>query len=135
MALRRQGRSSSHALRALHLDPDYGPPLKTAGGTKQKRQIHPFTGVPNTDKGSARNFRRLVAEQKVLWRRENAHVRRPAVWSPGEYLVIDWAEEAPGLFVVCAVLACSRWRFARFAADQKASTHPGDDRRDPGRDR
>jgi transposase len=72
--------------------------------------------------GSARNFRRLVAEQKVLWRKDNAHTRRPAVWSPGEYLVMDWAEAAPGLFVFCAVLAYSRWRFVRFAADQKAST-------------
>jgi transposase len=72
--------------------------------------------------GSARNFRRLVAEQKVLWRRANAHARRPAVWTPGEYLVMDWAEAAPGLFVFCAVLAFSRWRFVRFAADQKAST-------------
>jgi hypothetical protein len=44
------------------------------------------------------------------------------VWSPGEYLVIDWAEAAPGLFVFCAVLAYSRWRFVRFAVDQKAST-------------
>jgi hypothetical protein len=26
------------------------------------------------------------------------------------------------LFVFCAVLAYSRWRFVRFAADQKAST-------------
>lgn len=72
--------------------------------------------------GSERNFRRLVAEQKVLWRKENTHVRRPAVWSPGEYLVIDWAQAAPGLFVFCAILAYSRWRFVRFAADQKAST-------------
>lgn len=72
--------------------------------------------------GSARNFRRLVAEQKVLWRKANAHQRRPAVWTPGEYLVMDWAEAAPGLLVFCAVLAYSRWRFVRFAADQKAST-------------
>ncbi|BBX98190.1 hypothetical protein AWC15_14510 [Mycobacterium lacus] len=36
--------------------------------------------------------------------------------------MIDWAEAAPGLFVFCAVLAFSRWRFVRFAADQKAST-------------
>ena len=28
--------------------------------------------------GSARNFRRLVAEQKVLWRDANRHQRRPA---------------------------------------------------------
>ena len=72
--------------------------------------------------GSARNFRRLVAEQKALWRKDNHRGRRPAVWSPGEYLVIDWAEAAPGLFLFCAVLAFSRWRFVRFATDQKAST-------------
>jgi hypothetical protein len=36
--------------------------------------------------------------------------------------VIDWVEAAPGLFVFCAVLAFSRWRFVRFAADQKATT-------------
>lgn len=36
--------------------------------------------------------------------------------------MIDWAEAAPGLFVFSAVLAFSRWRFVRFATDQKAST-------------
>ena len=36
--------------------------------------------------------------------------------------MIDWAEAAPGLFVFCAVLAFSRWRFVRLATDQKAST-------------
>jgi hypothetical protein len=44
------------------------------------------------------------------------------VWSPGEYLVIDWAQAAPGLFLFCAVLAFSRWRFVRFATDQRSST-------------
>jgi hypothetical protein len=72
--------------------------------------------------GSPRNFGRLVAEQKALWRRDNHRGRRPAVWSPGEYLVIDWAEAAPGLQLFCAVLAFSRWRFTAFAADQKLST-------------
>ncbi len=72
--------------------------------------------------GSDRNFRRLVAEAKALWRSENHRGRRPAVWSPGEYLVIDWAQAAPGLFLFCAVLAFSRWRFVRFAIDQRAST-------------
>ncbi|BBX25037.1 MULTISPECIES: IS21 family transposase [Mycobacteriaceae] len=72
--------------------------------------------------GSPRNFRRLVAEKKALWRSNNHRGRRPAVWAPGEYLVIDWAQAAPGLFLFCAVLAFSRWRFVRFATDQKAST-------------
>jgi len=33
--------------------------------------------------GSARNFRRLVAKRKALWRNDNHRGRRPAVWSPG----------------------------------------------------
>jgi hypothetical protein len=40
--------------------------------------------------GSGRNFRRLVAEAKVEWRGENPRGRRPAVWAPGETLMIDW---------------------------------------------
>ena len=72
--------------------------------------------------GSGRNFRRLVAQLKAVWRSHNHSGRRPAVWSPGEYLVIDWTQAAPGLFLFCAVLAFSRWRFVRFATDQKAST-------------
>src|SRR6266540_3898873 len=71
--------------------------------------------------GSARNFRRLVAAQKQLWRRDHHRGRRPAVWSPGEHLVIDWGSEG-GLHVFCAVLAWSRFRFVRFAADERAET-------------
>jgi hypothetical protein len=40
--------------------------------------------------GSDRNFRRLVAVAKKAWRRERPRGRRPAVWAPGETLVIDW---------------------------------------------
>ena len=40
--------------------------------------------------GSARSFRRLVSARKALWRQDNHRGRRPAVWSPGEHLVIDW---------------------------------------------
>lgn len=53
--------------------------------------------------GSARNFRRLVAGAKVEWRREDHRGRRPAVWAPGEYLVIDWGTLG-GVKVFCAVL-------------------------------
>jgi transposase len=74
--------------------------------------------------GSDRNFRRLVAEQKQAWRRDHHRGRRPAVWSPGEYLVIDWGA-AGGLHVFCAVLAWSRVRFVRFAADERAETTLG----------
>ena len=71
--------------------------------------------------GSARNFRRLVAIQKRLWRDGHHRGRRPAVWSPGEHLVIDWGAEG-GLHVFCAVLAWSRARFVRFAADERSET-------------
>jgi transposase len=71
--------------------------------------------------GSARNFRRLVAEVKAAWRAGHHRGRRPAVWTPGDTLVIDWGAEG-GLHVFCAVLAWSRFRFVRFAADEKAAT-------------
>src|SRR4029079_7672431 len=71
--------------------------------------------------GSARNFRRRVAAAKKYCRVEHHRGRRPAVWSPGEHLVIDWGSQG-GVHVFCAVLAWSRWRFVRFAADERATT-------------
>jgi len=71
--------------------------------------------------GSPRNFRRLVAAVKQAWRADHHRGRRPAVWSPGEHLVIDWGAEG-GLHVFCAVLAWCRFRFVRFAADERAET-------------
>lgn len=77
--------------------------------------------------GSARNFRRLVAESKRSWRAEQArrNGRRPAVWVPGEVLAIDWGEQQLAgrkVLVFCAVLAWSRFRFVRFATDQQQAT-------------
>ena len=74
--------------------------------------------------GPARNFRRLVAQERRRYRRVNGHARRPAVWAPGEHLVIDWGVIA-GVHVFCAVLAWSRVRFVRFAADEKQDTTLG----------
>jgi hypothetical protein len=76
--------------------------------------------------GSERNFRRLVAQEKSSYRQRQvrARSRRPAVWSPGEYLVIDWGVLG-GLHVFCAVLAWSRVRFVRFATDERAETTLG----------
>ncbi len=54
--------------------------------------------------------------------------RRPAVWSPGEVLAIDWGEEVIAgrkVHVFCAVLAWSRFRFVRFAADEQQATTLG----------
>lgn len=72
--------------------------------------------------GSPRNFRRLVAAKKQSWRRLQARQRRPAVWVPGQTLVIDWGTLPGGVHVFCAVLAWSRFRFVRFARDETAAT-------------
>lgn len=77
--------------------------------------------------GSSRNFRRLVADAKRAYRADEArrHGRRPAVWTPGEVLAIDWGEQLLDgrmVHVFCAVLAWSRFRFVRFAEDERQST-------------
>jgi transposase len=63
--------------------------------------------------GSDRNFRRLVAEAKHNWKTKNHRGRRPGVWAPGDTVVFDWGEIGP-LFVFCAVVAWSRFRFVWF---------------------
>ena len=70
--------------------------------------------------GSARNLRRLVAEAKARHRRDR-RVYRPWVPAPGGHLVIDWTP-AGGLQMFGAVLAWCRYRFVRFAADQRRAT-------------
>jgi transposase len=92
---------------------------KTAGRISAKRLLPAARAAGYA--GSDRNFRRLVAEAKQAWRAEHHRGRRPAVWSPGEHLVIDWGSLG-GLHVFCAVLAWSRLRFVRFAADERAGT-------------
>ena len=64
--------------------------------------------------GSARNLRRAVAEAKAKWRVDHHRGRRLGVWAPGDVVVFDWGEIGP-LFVFCAVLAWSRFRFVSFA--------------------
>ena len=61
---------------------------KTAGRISAKRLLPAAQAAGYA--GSARNFRRLVAQCKQAWRSEHHRGRRPAVWSPGEHLVIDW---------------------------------------------
>ena len=95
---------------------------KTAGRISAKRLLPAARAAGYS--GSPRNFRRLVASAKQAWRAGHHRGRRPAVWSPGEHLVIDWGAEG-GLHVFCAVLAWSRFRFVRFAADERAETTLG----------
>ena len=91
----------------------------TSGRISAKRLLPAATAAGYV--GSARNFRRLVAEAKRDWRAEHPRGRRPGVWAPGETLIIDWGV-LDGVHVFCAVLAWSRFRFVRFAADEKAAT-------------
>lgn len=98
---------------------------KTEGRISAKRLL-PAARAAGYE-GSDRNFRRLVAEAKRSWRQGQARAggRRPAVWSPGEVLVIDWGEELIAgrkVHVFCAVLGWSRFRFVRFAADEQQAT-------------
>jgi hypothetical protein len=90
---------------------------KTAGRISAKRLLPAARAAGFA--GSDRNFRRLVAVQKALWRRGHHRGRRPAVWSPGGHLVTDWGSLG-GLHVFCAVLAWSRFRFVRFARDERS---------------
>lgn len=69
---------------------------------------------------SARTFRRAVAEVKTAWRKER-RIFRPWVPNPGEHLVIDWGEQGEQK-IFCAVLAWSRYRFVRFARDERRET-------------
>ena len=92
---------------------------KTKGRISAKRLLPVARAAGYT--GSARNFRRLVADAKAAWRSNHHRGRRPGVWPPGDMLVIDWGEIGP-LSVFCAVLAWSRWRYVFFADNQRAET-------------
>jgi transposase len=96
--------------------------MKVTNGRISALRLLPLARAAGYD-GSDRNFRRLVADERSKHRRGMAiaSARRPAVWTPGEHLVIDWGELG-GLKVFCAVLAFSRIRFVRFARDEKAAT-------------
>lgn len=72
--------------------------LRTKGRITAKRLL-PEARAAGYE-GSARNFRRLVSEEKELFRRDNHRGRRPGVWAPGEVLVIDWG---PSPACMCSV--------------------------------
>jgi transposase len=71
--------------------------------------------------GSARNFRRVVAEEKAAWRTDHHRGRRPGVWAPGDVLAIDWGQLGT-LHVFCAVLAWSRVRFVMLCDNERQET-------------
>jgi transposase len=90
----------------------------SAGRISAKRLLPVVRGAGY--RGSGRSLRRAVAEAKAAWRKER-RVYRPWVPLVGEHLVIDWGSEG-GSQQFCAVLAWSRYRFVRFAADQQQAT-------------
>ena len=98
--------------------------LKKTDGRGEAKRLLPIARAAGYV-GSDRNFRRLVASVKRQVRAEvGRHQRRPAVWTPGDTLVIDWGlmPGGSGLKVFCAVLAWSRVRFVRVARDETAAT-------------
>ncbi|HEX6198009.1 MAG TPA: IS21 family transposase [Jiangellaceae bacterium] len=103
--------------------------VKATSGRISAKRLLPAARAAGYE-GSDRNFRRLVADAKQQWRAGHARTggRRPAVWSPGEVLAIDWGTEKIAgrtVHVFCGVLAWSRFRFVRFAADEKQATTLG----------
>ena len=94
--------------------------VKETSGRISAKRLLPAARAAGYE-GSARNFRRLVADAKTAWRQGHPRGRRPGVWAPGETLIIDWGV-LDGVHVFCAVLAWSRFRFVRFAGDEKATT-------------
>ena len=94
--------------------------VKKTHGLITAKRLLPTVRAAGYD-GSARNFRRLVAEAKGAWRSDHHRGRRPGVWAPGEVLVIDWGQIGP-LLVFCAVAAWSRFRFVTFADNQRSDT-------------
>lgn len=93
--------------------------VKVTGGRISAKRLLPLCRAEGYE-GSARHLRRAVAEAKAAWR-ASRRVYGPWVPVPGEHLVIDWGSE-DGLHVFCAVLAWSRIRFVRFAADETQAT-------------
>ena len=93
--------------------------IRSTDGRISAKRLLPLAQAAGYE-GSARNLRRLVAELKSEWRRKR-RVFRPWVPKPGEHAVIDWGQQGEW-HIFCVVLPWSRYRFVRFAADQKRVT-------------
>ena len=76
-----------------------------------------MTGRRGTSAGWSRR-------RKREWRRGHHRGRRPAVWTPGDTLVIDWGVLA-GLHVFCAVLAWSRVPVRALRRRREGGHHAG----------
>lgn len=65
--------------------------IKDTHGKISEKRLLP-KAVAAGYEGSGRNFRRLIAQERSKFKQSQAiaRTRRPAVWSPGEHLVLDW---------------------------------------------
>jgi transposase len=120
---RRLGRPKPVGLAEPYTDLIFGKVKATDGRITAKRLLPVARAAGYA--GSARTFRRAVAEQKRRWRRVR-RVYRPWTPSPGEHLLIDYGTVTSGpnqgLKLFTAVLAWSRWRFVRFTRDETLET-------------
>ncbi|MEV4415693.1 IS21 family transposase [Catellatospora sp. NPDC049609] len=98
--------------------------VKSTDGRITAKRLLPIARAAGYE-GSARTFRRTVAEQKARWKRLR-RVYRPWAPTPGEHLLIDYGTVTKGpnagLKIFTAVLAWSRWRFVRFTRDESLET-------------
>jgi transposase len=93
--------------------------IKATGGRMSAKRLLPIVRAKGYA-GSPRHLRRAVAEARAAWRQERREYK-PWAPVPGEHLVIDWGSDGD-LHIFCAVLAWSRVRFVRFAADETQAT-------------
>ena len=120
---RRTQPASEQPARPRKTDPHRGlitDKVRATDGRISAKRLLPLCRAAGYD-GSARSLRRAVAEAKAAWRTQR-RTYRPWLPTPGEHLVIDWGETADGRQIFCAVLAWSRFRFVRFADDQRQAT-------------
>ena len=95
---------------------------ETKGKIRAKRLLPTARAGGHARLGPQLASPRRAGANQYRQRQAVARSRRPAVWSPGEHLAIDWGV-LNGLHVLCAVLAWSQQvRFVGFADNERADT-------------
>ena len=88
--------------RGPHQGPDLGQATAARGGGRRLSRARPATSAA------------WWPRRSDTWKSKNHRGRRPGVWAPGDMVVFDWGQIGP-LFVFCAVVAWSRFRFVYFS--------------------
>jgi len=113
------GRRAAHPLKAGAVTGLVEERVRQTDGRISAKRLLPLAQAAGYT-GALRTFQRAVREAKGAWKLARRSYR-PWVPTPGEHLVVDWASEG-GWELFCAVLAWSRYRFVRFARDQRRET-------------